>query len=129
MAYKFNPFTGKLDETGSGSPGAPGVGVPAAGTTGQVLTKNSGTDYDTGWSDFEKPLVEVFTVSAPQAAAKEVVLAQTAIAGSTVVLHGGIGQTPASDFSVAGATVSWSALGMDSIPVAAGDILIIMYRY
>ena len=25
--------------------------IPAGGTTGQVLTKNSGTDYDTGWQD------------------------------------------------------------------------------
>src|SRR5688572_17319383 len=29
--------------------GAPGVGVPAGGTTGQVLIKGSGTDYDTEW--------------------------------------------------------------------------------
>lgn len=29
--------------------GAPGVGLPAGGTTGQVLAKNSGTDYDTEW--------------------------------------------------------------------------------
>ena len=32
-----------------GSPGAHGVGVPAGGTTGQVLAKASGTDYDTEW--------------------------------------------------------------------------------
>ena len=31
--------------------GLPGVGVPAGGTTGQVLAKNSGTDYDTEWVD------------------------------------------------------------------------------
>ena len=28
-----------------------GVGVPAGGTTGQVLKKKSGTDYDTEWGD------------------------------------------------------------------------------
>lgn len=33
-----------------GAPGAPGQGVPTGGTTGQVLTKNSATDYDTGWA-------------------------------------------------------------------------------
>jgi hypothetical protein len=33
------------------SPGPPGEGVPVGGTTGQVLTKASGTDYDTGWED------------------------------------------------------------------------------
>lgn len=31
--------------------GLPGVGVPAGGTTGQALVKNSGTDYDTEWAD------------------------------------------------------------------------------
>ena len=33
-----------------GADGADGVGVPAGGTTGQALTKSSGTDYDTGWT-------------------------------------------------------------------------------
>lgn len=32
-----------------GDPGAPGVGVPAGGSTGQVLAKASPTDYDTQW--------------------------------------------------------------------------------
>lgn len=31
--------------------GAPGIGIPAGGTTGQVLTKASDTDYDTEWVD------------------------------------------------------------------------------
>lgn len=33
----------------TGAAGADGVGVPAGGTTGQVLAKASGTDYDTEW--------------------------------------------------------------------------------
>jgi hypothetical protein len=32
-----------------GPQGDPGEGVPAGGTTGQVLTKQSGTDYDADW--------------------------------------------------------------------------------
>lgn len=32
-----------------GSPGAAGVGVPAGGTTGQVLRKKSDSDFDTEW--------------------------------------------------------------------------------
>jgi len=32
-----------------GTEGAPGVGVPAGGTTGQVLAKASNADYDTAW--------------------------------------------------------------------------------
>jgi hypothetical protein len=34
-----------------GDDGADGVGVPTGGTTGQVLAKNSNTDYDTEWVD------------------------------------------------------------------------------
>lgn len=34
-----------------GEAGPAGVGVPAGGTAGQVLTKKSGTDYDTEWKD------------------------------------------------------------------------------
>lgn len=33
----------------NGSDGADGVGIPLGGTTGQVLAKNSGNDYDTRW--------------------------------------------------------------------------------
>lgn len=42
----------------NGQDGAPGVGVPAGGTTGQVLKKASGTDYDTEWVD-KNPVVQV----------------------------------------------------------------------
>jgi len=34
-----------------GDPGTDGVGVPAGGTTNQVLAKNSNADYDTKWAD------------------------------------------------------------------------------
>ena len=33
----------------AGVQGPAGVGVPTGGTSGQVLAKNSGTNYDTGW--------------------------------------------------------------------------------
>lgn len=42
----------------NGQDGAPGVGVPAGGTAGQVLQKASGTDYDTEWAD-KNPVVQV----------------------------------------------------------------------
>ena len=35
----------------TGPQGDPGVGVPTGGTTGQVLSKQSDTDYDTIWSN------------------------------------------------------------------------------
>lgn len=44
--------TGATGETGAtGAQGDPGVGVPTGGTTGQVLAKNSNTNYDTEWVD------------------------------------------------------------------------------
>lgn len=46
-------FTASLAAVGpqgpAGANGAPGQGVPVGGTTGQVLAKASGTDYDTAW--------------------------------------------------------------------------------
>lgn len=42
--------TGATGATGAtGSSGSDGVGVPTGGTTGQILAKNSNTNYDTHW--------------------------------------------------------------------------------
>ena len=38
-----------------GTQGSPGQGVPSGGTTGQVLAKQSGTDYDTEWLSLTIP--------------------------------------------------------------------------
>ena len=51
-------FTGlwkkyKGEDGSDGADGDDGVGVPTGGTTGQVLKKQSATDYDTEWSDDE----------------------------------------------------------------------------
>ena len=50
----YPEFIGPTGDTGpagpQGDPGPAGVGVPAGGTTGQVLAKASGTDYDTEWA-------------------------------------------------------------------------------
>jgi hypothetical protein len=66
---------GQRGFSGSGAVGAagpPGVGVPAGGTTGQVLEKASNTNFDTGWVDpagGSRPDVTdgVTTVAAPAA--------------------------------------------------------------
>lgn len=54
--------TGPAGPTGptgaTGPAGADGVGVPAGGSAGQVLSKASGTDYDTEWVD-ANPVVTV----------------------------------------------------------------------
>lgn len=38
-------------EGADGADGADGVGIPAGGTSGQILTKSSSADYETQWSD------------------------------------------------------------------------------
>ena len=45
--------------------GAPGVGVPSGGTSGQVLQKLSGVSYDTGWLTL--PADYITSVTAPLA--------------------------------------------------------------
>lgn len=48
---------GDKGDTGSQGPQGPsGYGVPAGGSIGQILKKNSLTDYDTKWSDEEDPV-------------------------------------------------------------------------
>lgn len=43
--------------------GSPGEGVPTGGTTGQVLKKSSGTDYDTEWANETEAPVQNVTVA------------------------------------------------------------------
>lgn len=45
----FFPKGDKGDTGATGPAGDDGEGVPTGGTTGQVLTKDSGTDFDTSW--------------------------------------------------------------------------------
>jgi hypothetical protein len=58
----------------TGATGASGPGVAAGGTTGQLLTKTSGTDYATNWAD---PAV---TLAAFNALVARVTALETAIA-------------------------------------------------
>ena len=50
-----------------GPAGAAGVGVPAAGTTGQVLQKLSATSYDTGWLTLPADYITSVTAPSPSA--------------------------------------------------------------
>lgn len=65
-----------------GPTGSPGQGVPVGGTYGQMLTKNSSTNYDTSWVDG----VLVTTVRNNTGA--------TLIAGSVVYINGMLGNRP-----------------------------------
>lgn len=42
---------------GVGIPGADGQGVPAGGSTGEVLAKASNTNYDTEWVDLTSKMI------------------------------------------------------------------------
>jgi hypothetical protein len=44
-----NPTTRSVAVINAGPSGSAGIGVPAGGTTGQVLTKDTSTDHDTSW--------------------------------------------------------------------------------
>ena len=57
MALKING----IHVSGLGVNGKDGVGVPSGGTSGQILMKNSGADYDTVWAD--KP---IYTGGSPE---------------------------------------------------------------
>jgi len=50
--YVFGPKASGVWPTGSSLVGPDGAGVVAGGTTGQVLKKIDGTDYNTTWEDF-----------------------------------------------------------------------------
>jgi hypothetical protein len=79
MGMKFNPLTGNFDIAGSGEAGptgADGVGVPTAGTTGQVLNKASNTNYDTAWHTLVKGDVGLGSVDNTSDASKPVSTAQ-----------------------------------------------------
>lgn len=50
VAFTFGGIIGPVGNTGATGPtGATGAGVPTGGTSGQVLTKNSSTNYDDSW--------------------------------------------------------------------------------
>lgn len=46
----YDPEQGAYVDTNVHAQGATGPGVPAGGTAGQILKKNSGTDYDASWT-------------------------------------------------------------------------------
>lgn len=47
-----------------GAKGENGAGVPSGGTAGQVLTKVSGTDYDTAWATMDGGMTFTVTLAA-----------------------------------------------------------------
>jgi hypothetical protein len=72
----------------SGSPGATGPGVATGGTTGQILSKLSATNFDTGWTNVGAAGTAVGTTFTPAAgiAATDVQAALVELAGDVTSL-------------------------------------------
>lgn len=76
--------------------------------------------------------VERRVITGPEATAKSLTLSYTPVDGNAVVLDiMGVGPQDnfaTGDFIVSGTTLNWSGLGMDALPIAAGDIFRIVYE-
>jgi hypothetical protein len=73
----IGPQGPKGDTGDTGPAGADGIGVPAGGTTGQILSKKTETDYDTQWVN---PTGTADAVSFTPAGNIEATIVQSAIA-------------------------------------------------
>jgi hypothetical protein len=94
-----------------GLPGSSGVGLPPAGTTGQVVAKNSGTSYDTAWKTLTKSDVGLSNVDNTSDANKPVSTAtQTALNGKEPTITAG---TTAQYWR---GDKSWQTLNQDAVP-------------
>jgi len=67
-----------------GSNGSNGVGVPTGGSSGQILKKNSSTDYDTSWGALDKTAVGLGNVDNTSDANKPVSTAVTAAIAAAI---------------------------------------------
>ncbi len=55
---------GPQGEQGEPGPqGIPGAGFPVGGTAGQIIVKQSSTDYDTAWEDQPADLAIVYAIA------------------------------------------------------------------
>ena len=89
-----------------GIPGVPGIGVPGGGTSGQVLTKNSNVDYDTGWS------------TSTGGGGGSVPIDETHLVEQ--VVRSGTSAWPARPTTNASTVVMWIGAGSDPPPVTSG---------
>lgn len=98
--------------------------------TNVTITRTGGTfeiaSTGGGGNAFE---VEYRTLTGGEAAAKSLTLSQTPDDDTKVLVDviGGTAQEFSVDFTCSGTTLSWTGLGLDSIPLVAGDKLRIVY--
>lgn len=101
MSVVFDPFTGQIIDTGSSSGGGGG-----------------GSSF----------IVDLFTLDSTDISNKFIILSSTPQDSSKVLLSviTGIDQDNGTDYSVTGTTLSWNALGLDSL-LEAGMKLVVTY--
>jgi hypothetical protein len=105
--------TGPTGPAGSpGAAGADGVGVPTGGSTGQVLTKNSATNFDTGWSAASGgvPTSRAIATTAPLAGGGDLSADRTlTIADFTSSVRGTVPASGGGTFNFLRADGTWTA--------------------
>ncbi len=109
------------------------VGIPSGGSTGQVLSKSSNTNYAVGWTTVTPSLtqsVETFTLSGTDISNAYVTLAHTPATAAKVsaFVRGNTAGVYGVDFTMATAThLSWNTLGFNY--VVSSDVLVADYWY
>ena len=84
--------TGATGPTGPQGPqGIPGVGIPAGGTTGQILYKVSNTNYDVNWENVPVIGVTSFQTSLSGLTPSTSITGAVTLAGTLGVASGGTG--------------------------------------
>lgn len=120
-------INGIIQDEGSAVKSAPtfinfvGAGVTAAASGNGVTVTIPGT---------ASPLVvETHIVSGGEAAAKQFTLSAVPTGGQLNLSAGGVDQIGGGvDYSLAGAVVSWTGLGLDTIGIVAGDTFLATYE-
>jgi hypothetical protein len=108
----------------AGAPGAPGVGVPTGGTAGQVLTKNSGADYDTGWAPSSAGITELTgeVTAGPGSGAVAATIAPLSVTAAKIALATITdAQVAAANKDGASGTASMRTLGTGAAQACAGN--------
>ena len=90
-----------------GNPGTDGIGVPVGGASGQILKKQSPTDFDTSWQDEAEGSVKLSAYTASEAEAAVSVLAAYSmiyvtdeVGGATVAISDGTDFRRLSDMEI-----------------------------
>lgn len=105
-----------------GIQGETGEGVPTGGTTGQILAKASGTDFDTEWIDAPEPIRAQFSATANQ-------VSFSILASAETILSFMVNQIDYSVYAEINPIGSGTVVYTPTIyPIEAGDKVVIIYN-